>query len=124
MRKASIVVVLALALALSARANTVVSRDDWVAAMRTGLPVALCKSGSYFRACFEVSAEQCEQIALSATRTCLADLSPKIPETLVQPVDGTKWGKKVGACAGNAYEAALAEKHLGTAVCRDASAWQ
>ncbi len=101
-----------------------VTKGQWVSAMKTGLPAAFCKSSQYFRQCFKVTAIECEETAASSTRFCLADLHDKIPTTLHQPQDGTKWGGKVGQCAGTAYVVALADRKISNAKCNDATNWQ
>ncbi|MDH5571393.1 MAG: hypothetical protein OEY89_06480 [Gammaproteobacteria bacterium] len=89
-----------------------VTKNDWVAAMETALPTAFCNSAQYFRQCFNVTAQECEETASSATRICLNKNKNKIPEILQQPKDGTHWGTVIGACAGEAYEIALIIKRI------------
>lgn len=100
------------------RAQQEVSKADWTETMKTALPTAFCAEGTPFRACFKVTQEECEDAAASAARLCLKKLQSKIPAKLKQPEDGTKWGQKVGECAGNSYAAALAKKKLNTKECR------
>lgn len=100
-----------------------VTKDQWIAAMKTALPTAFCSSAQYFRQCFDVTATECEETAISATRICLQDFSSQIPAVLHQPQDGTLWGTKVGECAGNAYELALIKKKISNAKCNDPANW-
>ena len=103
---------------------TEVSKDDWIAGMNNVLPTVFCKSEQYFRQCFSVTAEECEEVAASATRVCLNNNKDEIPDVLVQPEDGTHWGTVIGACAGEAYEASLTRKRINKDVCNDAANWQ
>lgn len=103
---------------------TEVSKDDWIAGMNNVLPTVFCKSEQYFRQCFSVTAEECEEVAVSATRVCLNNNKDEIPDVLVQPEDGTHWGTVIGACAGEAYEASLMKKRINKDVCNDAANWQ
>jgi hypothetical protein len=105
---------------LAAGAEVVVTKAQWVEGMRTGLPVAFCKEGSYFRSCFRVSAEQCEDTARSAIRVCLADA--ELPAVFHQPLDGETWGKKVGSCAGSAYEMTHVAERISSERCKEISA--
>jgi hypothetical protein len=101
-----------------------VNKSDWYNGMSTALPTAFCNSSQYFRQCFSVSAEECEETAASATRVCLNKNDKDIPSVLVQPKDGTHWGTIIGECAGGAYEATLAAKRINSAKCNDIRNWQ
>jgi hypothetical protein len=109
---------------LEAGAETVVTKAQWVEGMKTGLPVAFCKEGSYFRACFRVSAEQCEDTALSTTRVCLANVEDDLPAVFHQPLDGQKWGQKVGSCAGSTYETTHKAERIASERCKDITRWK
>ncbi len=109
---------LCLLAAAPAHAQQTVSRADWMETMKTALPTAFCADDTPFRTCFEVTQEQCEETVASAVRVCLKKLQSKIPARLKQPEDGTKWGQKVGECAGNSYTAVLAKKKLKTKECQ------
>ena len=106
-----------------ASADAVVPKAAWIDSMKTGLPVLFCKDGSYFRSCFQVSQEECESTASSATRVCLSKFEGSIPLQLHQPADGSSWGQKVGECAGNAFETTRADQKTNSAKCNDPSAW-
>ena len=103
--------------------HVVVERDVWMASFETALPVALCKDGFYFRACFTVTPAECEQTASSATRVCLAKFEKQLPLEIHQPDEGTEWGSKIGSCAGTAYETALSTRRISNAKCNDPSQW-
>jgi hypothetical protein len=109
---------------LAAGAETVITKAQWVEAMKTGLPVGFCKEGSYFRSCFRVSAEECEDTSLSATRVCLANLDDELPAVFHQPHDGQRWGQKVGGCAGSTYETAHKSKKIASEPCKDMTRWK
>ena len=101
-----------------------VSKADWYNGMSTALPTVFCNSNQYFRQCFSVSAQKCEETAASATRVCLNKNDKDIPSILVQPKDGTHWGTVIGKCAGEAYEITLIKKRINNAKCNDVSNWQ
>lgn len=101
-----------------------VSKADWLNAMSTALPTAFCQANGYFRQCFDITGEECEDTAASATRICLKKHNDSIPEILVQPEDGTRWGSLIGRCAGEAFDATLANKRKNTEQCNDVSNWQ
>ena len=109
---------------LSTQANAVeVSKSEWMDRMSTGLPAYFCQSDQYFRQCFDVSAEKCEESMSSATRLCLKKFENEIPEVLVQPSAGTNWGTIVGRCVGETYDVVNVKKRKTDAICLDPSHW-
>ena len=119
MKKLLIVLVLLGVIATIASAVQV-SKQEWIKGMATALPAAFCRDGQYFRECFSVSQEECEKIAMSATRVCLEQHKEEIPEQLNQPKDGTHWGTVVGKCVGNTYETVLVKEKINTEKCNTA----
>jgi hypothetical protein len=95
-----------------------VPKAEWIETMKTALPTAFCAEGTPFRACFEVTQEECEDAAASAARICLKKFQSRIPAKLKQPADGEKWGQKVGECAGTSYASALAKKKKNAKECQ------
>lgn len=100
-----------------------VAKERWMEAMTTALPMAFCNSAQYFRQCFEVTAPECEETAISATRVCLLKYQQDIPPTLMQPRDGTHWGQILGKCAGEAYETSLINKRISSDKCNNPGNW-
>lgn len=121
--KIKLIALIALLSPLSSNAAEV-SKSDWYNGMSTALPTAFCNSNQYFRQCFSVSAQECEETAASATRICLNKNDKDIPGVLVQPKDGRYWGTVIGKCAGETYEITLAKKRINNAKCNDVSNWQ
>jgi len=101
-----------------------VSKNAWISSMTTALPTALCNSSQYFRQCFSVTAQECEETAASATRVCLNKYISEIPEIFIQPKDGTRWGSIIGSCAGEAYEVSLIYKRIKSQKCDNPAYWQ
>ena len=119
--KLTIITILSLPLTVNA---VEVSKPDWYNGMSTVLPTVLCNSSQYFRQCFSVSAQECEETAASATRVCLKKNDKDIPNILIQPKDGAHWGTVIGSCAGEAYEITLTKKRINNSKCNDVSNWQ
>lgn len=119
--KFSLIMLILLA-SLPLQASQVVKKD-WITSMKTALPTALCNGEGYFRQCFKVTAEECEQRSASATRICLSEFNSQMPDVLKQPEDGMKWGGKIGECVGNAYEISLKARKLSTKKCESPDAW-
>jgi hypothetical protein len=125
MKKTTILTLLiALLSACGSSMATEVAKAEWLSAMSTAVPTSFCQPKQYFRQCFSVSAEECEQVAASSTRTCLEKHKSAIPEILVQPADGTRFGTVVGACAGSTYEITLTSKRISSAKCNDPNNWK
>ncbi len=111
------------AVSMNSHANEV-SKEAWLEGMSTALPAAFCNSSMYFRQCFEISQEECEDMAASTTRICLKKYQDQLPKVLVQPQDGTRWGQAVGACAGEAFEVALIKKRINSDRCNNVDNWR
>lgn len=101
-----------------------ISKDMWIAQMKTALPQHFCSAEKYFRQCFNVQESQCKMVAADATDACLKQYEGKIPSILKQPVDGAHWGTQVGMCAGNAYDVALIKQRINTPKCNNPKNWQ
>ena len=101
-----------------------VTKDDWVNSMATVLPTVFCNSSQYFRQCFSITEQECEETAASTTRICINKSIDKIPEILKQPKDGTHWGTIIGSCAGKAFEMSLIKKLINSTKCKNPANWQ
>lgn len=101
-----------------------VPKDKWLDAMTVTIPTYFCQPEQYFRQCFDVTAEECEQVAKSGARNCISKMEHQIPDPLAHPVDSRAWGNRLGTCAGVAYEATLADKHKSDPKCQDARNWK
>lgn len=117
------VVIIILILFSGSAASQDIGKKQWIDRMSTALPTNFCKSGQYFRECFRVSQQECEEIALSATQICLIDKADEMPNLLKQPKDGSHWGQKVGECAGNGYEITLIDRRINSDRCNNPENW-
>src|SRR5262245_29111848 len=54
-----------------AEADQVEAVTKWMEGMKSVLPSLFCKEKSYFRECFQISAEECEAEAIRVTRVCV-----------------------------------------------------
>ena len=99
-----------------------ISKEKWIFAMKTTMPVAICTSDQYFRQCFDVTEFECEEIATSSVRICVNELNDQIP-TVLKSSDKQFWGGKIGRCIGNSLEAVNYEKKTSNSKCNDASNW-
>ncbi len=101
-----------------------IDKSDWMNQMVKVLPATFCKPEQYFRQCFKVTAKECEEMATSVTKSCLDKYRDKIPDVMVQPRDGGRWGGVVGGCAGGAYENNLWSKRINNEKCNDVNNWR
>ncbi|UCG79042.1 MAG: hypothetical protein JSV21_04225 [Nitrospirota bacterium] len=123
--KVHIVLVIAVAIFItpSLYAANEVPRDMWLDGMSKLLPEAFCQPEQFFRQCFEVSEETCQQTATSTTRDCIEKLKGEMPE-MFDTENGQYWGTQVGACAGSSYSMALLKNFKDTKKCNDPEAWK
>lgn len=76
-----------------------ISKDAWVNSMITAIPKHLCSSNQYLGSCDDVvSTKECEKIVSTATKACMNDNLANIPNTLIQPKDGSHWDYIVESC--------------------------
>jgi hypothetical protein len=101
-----------------------IDRKQWTDMMSTALPTAFCTPQSYFRQCFKISAQECEEVASSATRICLSKHANDIPRVLTVPQDGQRWGTIIGQCAGNSVDATMLKQRISNAKCNDPNQWK
>ncbi len=113
---------LPLFLGLSCQAQGV-SKSAWIEGMSTNLPVVFCQSEQYFRQCYRVSVQKCEEVAASTTRICLNKFSSQMPAMFKQRQQGENWGRIIGQCAGEAYDKVLRKEFINTSKCNDPKAW-
>lgn len=95
-----------------------VAKDDWTSSMSNLLPAAFCQDNSLFRECYKQSAEECHAIATQVTASCLTQFSPQLPAVFHQPEDGTKWGRKIGECAGVLFSVQSKKALIDTPRCK------
>ena len=62
-----------------------VSKQEWMQHMRSVIPTAFCQSDQYFRQCFAISSNDCQEIMSLATRSCLNEINNKLPNKLRLP---------------------------------------
>lgn len=99
-------------------ADNVVAKSVWIEAMKTRLPNALCVPDEVFLKCFDVTQDQCIEETVRATKVCLSNFADQMPGEFHQPNDGQTWGRKVGECAGDAYEAKFSDKKKDSKECQ------
>jgi hypothetical protein len=106
----------------SSVAATDIPVDGWLRTFQTRAPVAFCAKTTILRACYDLTAEDCELSIASATRTCILSIRNRLPTTIRVPEDGTKFGSELGSCIEDAYVAANSNRILDNAACTTAKA--
>lgn len=105
---------------LLARAGEI-PRDQWIDQFSTAWPTLVCSAeDGFFRACFAVSAQRCEKVALSAVRVCMEKNIDEIPAVIASREASAKLGKTIGTCAGRNLSIALSAESTPTASCEKA----
>ncbi len=98
-----------------------IEKKAWVELMAAMMPAVMCKEGSAFRQCLEVTQTSCIDATLTLTQSCLQDLN--IPERF-EKSDSPKWGGMLGACVGGKLSSKFPLKAGKRADCIDATASQ
>jgi hypothetical protein len=70
----------------------------WLAMMRRQMPDAMCKSGGFFRTCFQASEEECRAAVDAQFDACAA--KPGAVPAVVNGETGRAAGKILGECIG------------------------
>jgi hypothetical protein len=100
---------------------------EWMDRMQSMIPSLFCKDKSYFRECFAVSQQECEQETIRVTRICLKskedELKTAFKNSATREV-AEKWGGLIGECVGTAYEFSFKDKRSNNSKCSDANIWQ
>lgn len=101
-----------------------IPKDHWIDTMSTLLPVEFCKPTTYFRECFEISQEECEEVVGSAARVCLNKFKKEIPDAISSREESADWGEVVGECAGGILEITFIEQRIDSEKCKDLDNWR
>jgi hypothetical protein len=106
MRLTALAVATALsALPCSAQAQGL-DKGSWIKGFRPVLTDMFCKNPLIQR-CFKVSQQKCLEVINQTTDSCLQKFDSALPAFFQMPVDGRKWGRDVGQCAGDEFERVL-----------------
>lgn len=76
--------------------------SSWAATLNKTMSSGLCKEGSHWRKCYEMSAVDCVQLIDSYTRGCTFGMMDKLPNTLT-PTVAAMAGQQVGFCVGELF---------------------
>jgi hypothetical protein len=118
-RRASIMAWLvgALVWPMAGPAGADLSREEWVEGMEHQLPMALCKEGSYFRTCFQVTRAECDRAARAGLRACLEEMEGDLPDALSDK-EAEGWSHDLGACVGMAMADGLDDRRVAGERCK------
>ncbi len=89
---------------------------------RVALPESTCSGGQWFRECFHTDQTGCEARVKHELEKCIIQEAEKLP-TVKDATTGTEAGKKLGSCAGTAYEITMGSLKIDSPECRDLSRW-
>jgi hypothetical protein len=104
-------------LVLLTACETGTPREDWQRTWRALMMVELCNDGATFRVCFGATTGPACREALGKTLDdCLATEGKDLPARL-SISEGTRWGEKLGKCAGAGYFEAMKDRHELTPAC-------
>lgn len=96
---------------------TEVPLDRWLRHMQSALPPVFCAEGTAIRACFSLTAQECEKSMFAATRTCISNMRGDFPPSIQVPQQGTQLGGDLGECATDAYAAINRSHYTPTQIC-------
>lgn len=103
--------------------SIIIDKKTWLTEISITMSSQFCKKNSYFRSCFNISDIQCKSEATNAVQSCISGLTSLIPEQLLQPVEGTDWGQKIGSCAGKVFYSTNINNKIQDDKCNDINSW-
>lgn len=95
----AIIALMAAAAAVQAQDMT---RDEWTADRMKNLPAVCCQEGRYYRDCFEVGPEACENAVMTAVASCIDTKSEELPENFGADLS-RKWDDILEKCVNEEY---------------------
>ena len=121
MNKIIILLIASFSIATNSYAQNI-SKSDWITYVQKALPGVICQSDQYFRQCFNVSDNNCLQVARKASLDCLSNEAPNIPKIL-DFIVGEQWGNIIETCVGGEYEERFSDKKSKAPQCSNSSYW-
>lgn len=92
------------------------TQEKWMSFMTKNLPAELCSTGSHYRTCYEITAQECENTASVAAETCIGRFAFELPETLgYQAI--REWGPKIGKCVEDVLDETYAAQKINSEAC-------
>ncbi|MBF0457473.1 MAG: hypothetical protein HQK99_06220 [Nitrospirae bacterium] len=126
-RKSSVVLTLMLVSvsillsAAAAAADSAPSKESWIGQMSAVLPGVMCAPNQYFRKCFNIDQNSCNDEAVRAVKSCAARYAPEMPAVFL-PKDGENWGRIISECVYEALESNLQTNNkITSGDCKDLS---
>lgn len=105
--------------------DIIVTKKAWMNSMLINMSAYACEPTGYYRSCYELTQDECLDKAIDVTEICLKKHDSQIPEQIVQPRDGKKYGTMVGECFGDRFTSPyIKKKRLPPKPCSNPLNWK
>lgn len=94
------------------------AQDQWTSFMTKNMPTVFCKSDQYYRDCYEVTKEECENTAAFAVEACIANHIQELPDTFSYE-ESRKWGAIIEKCVDEEYSRTFSNQKMDTPECKE-----
>jgi len=94
------------------------AQDQWISFMTKNMPTAFCKSDQYYRDCYEVTKEECEDTAAFAVEACIANHIQELPD-IFSYEESRKWGAIIEKCIDEEYSRTFSNQKMDTPECKE-----
>ena len=93
-------------------------QDQWINFMTQNMPALFCKSDQYYRYCYEVTKEECEDTAAFAVQACIANHLQELPDIFTY-AESRHWGAIIEKCVDEEYSQTFSNQKKDTPECKE-----
>ena len=94
------------------------TQERWINFMTKNMPSLFCKPDQYYRDCYEVTKEECEDTASFAVEACIANYIQDLPD-IFSYEESRKWGAVIEKCVDEEYERTYSNQKKDTQECKE-----
>jgi len=94
------------------------AQDRWIGFMTKNMPALFCKPDQYYRDCYEVTKEECEDTAAFAVQACIANHIQELPDFFSYEAS-RQWGATIEKCVDEEYSRTFSNQKKDTQECKE-----
>lgn len=94
------------------------TQDRWRDFMTKNMPSLFCKPDQYYRECYEVTPEECQNAVAFAVEACIADHIQELPDIFTY-TDSRRWGAVIEKCVDAEYTITFGNQKIDTDACKE-----
>ena len=94
------------------------TQDQWINFMTKNMPALFCKPDQYYRDCYEVTKEECEDTAAFAVQACITNHMQELPD-IFSYEESRRWGGIIEKCVDEEYSRTFSNQKKDTEECKE-----